>query len=436
MTVNALIPWEPTDLAALAPSAQLPDIVGRAVVFSPRDQKSLVIAFKEKAYEMASTFVWSKAMAALKKQLSNLGMEFVGEMLGRTDLDEASNPISDIREDEAIELAEQLAMISTTEAIRLRNGQALVNHFLDSKGSDDEQMHLEEAISIVRSCVVNFLAEPQAKVSEPFVKLRKKLEAETLKADDPDVERLDTAPYFFVRTTLTVLLTQLKVAAGAKLEHAAGNINVLLPVMWPKLRDRDRWQSGETYAMVQASNRTVAAAGLRRALLRVNGFDFVPETLRSESFRAAARAVLNAHLGMNNFYNEPKPMGTLAHLGSSVPGPALADCLTAALCVRLGNSYGHSWDAQSSAERFLKLFHPHQWEYYLNKALTGDRHVLEKLAYDDKPLERWQELVSALELDDMNLDQRISRMVTSDRMKRAQIKKTAAGYRDRIMQEA
>src|SRR5262249_16297198 len=155
-----------------------------------------------KAYEMAATFVWSKAMAALKKQLANLGMEFVGEMLGRTDLDEASNPITDIREDEAIELAEQLAMISTTEAIRLRNGQTLVNHFLDPEVSHSEQMHREEAISVVRSCVVNFLADPNENVRQPFVDLRKKLETETLTADAQEVERLAESPYFFIRTTL------------------------------------------------------------------------------------------------------------------------------------------------------------------------------------------------------------------------------------------
>src|SRR5439155_6816829 len=106
---------------------------------------------------------------------------------------------------------------------------------------------------------------------------------------------------------LTVLLTHLKVASGAKLEYAAGNISVLLPLLWSKLRDKDRWQAGETYAIVQASGRVVAAAGLRRALLCVNGFAFVPETLQSETFRAAARAVLGAHVAWGNFQNEPKP---------------------------------------------------------------------------------------------------------------------------------
>ena len=74
----------------------------------------------------------------------------------------------------------------------------------------------------------------------------------------------------------------MKGASGAKLERAAGNINTLLPILWPKLREKDKWQAGETYAVVHASNRMVAAAGLRRALLRVKGFDFVPDTLGSD----------------------------------------------------------------------------------------------------------------------------------------------------------
>jgi hypothetical protein len=275
MSVKTLVPWGHTELLALPANAQPPAIAQHAVLLSQRDKSALVMAFDNEAYEMAATFVWSKAIAALKKQLATLGMEFVGEMLGRTDLNEASNPITDIREDEAIELAEQLGMVSTTEAIRLRNGQTLVNHFLDPEVSHGEQMHREEAISVVRSCVVNFLADGSENVRQPFVDLRKKLESETLQADGPEVESLATSPYFFVRTTLTVLLTQLKLSTGAKLEHAAGNINVLLPAMWPKLRDKDRWQTGETYAIIQASgtDRPVAAAGLRQALLRVNGFD-------------------------------------------------------------------------------------------------------------------------------------------------------------------
>lgn len=419
----------------LAPTAEPPEIVNRAVVLTERDQIAVVRAFQSGAFEMASTFIWSRAAAALKKQLSMLGMEFVGEMLGRTDLDQSSNPMTDIRDDEAIELAEQLGMVTTTEALRLRNGQTLVNHFLDPDVSHNEQMLESEASTILRSCVLNFLAEPVTKTQQPFLKLRERLEQETLDSDSQDAKGLETAPYFYVRTTLTVLLAQLKNATGAKLEHAAGNINSLLPLMWKRLRERDQWQTGETYATVQAADRTVASAGLRMALMKVRGFDFVPETLRSDSFRSAARAVVTAHFGMNNFYCEANPMETLAKLGTSIPGPALADCFTAVLCVRLGNRYGEARDAQSSANQFIKLIRPSQWEGYFNKFLPNDRRILEKLAFEDKPLARWLELIGELDLKELSIDTRVAKMISSNTFRKGIVKSTAEAFRTRLMQE-
>jgi len=435
MSDTALLPWSPSEPKALAPTAEPPEILKLAVVLTERDQNAVVQAFQSGAFEMASGFIWSRALAALKKQLSMLGMEFVGEMLGRTDLDQSSNPMTDIRDDEAIELAEQLGMVTTTEALRLRNGHTLVNHFLDPDVPHDEGMLKSEAATILRSCVLNFLAEPVTKTLQPFLELRKRLEKETLSSDSEQAERLAGSPYFYVRTTLTVLLTQLKNAAGAKLEHAAGNINSLLPLMWQKLREKDKWQTGETYALVQAADRRVASAGLRKALMEVRGFDFVPESLRSESFRAAARAVMTAHFAWDNFHNEPKPMETLARLGTSIPGPALADCFTAVLCVRLGNPYGYSRTAQSSANQFLEMIRPTQWEGYFNRLLPNDRRILEKLAFDEKPLARWVKLLSELDLEEMSIDARVAKMISGDDSKKAIVQRTAQAFRNKLMQE-
>src|SRR5262249_52899457 len=157
------------------------------------------------------------------------------------------------REDEALALAEQLAMISTPEAIQLRNAQVLVNHFLDPEIALAEQMPREEALSVLRSCVATFLAESSETILEPFVQLRNKLATETLSTETPEMEHLSASPYFLLHTTLTVLLTQLRVATNAELEHAAANVQVLLPILWSRLRDKDRWQTGETFALVHHS---------------------------------------------------------------------------------------------------------------------------------------------------------------------------------------
>lgn len=66
MSETALLPWTPTDPMLIAPTAQPSEIVQRAVQLTERDQKAIVQAFQTGSYEMAATFIWSKAIAALK----------------------------------------------------------------------------------------------------------------------------------------------------------------------------------------------------------------------------------------------------------------------------------------------------------------------------------------------------------------------------------
>src|SRR5205823_7709859 len=131
-------------------------------------------------------------------------------------------------------------------------------------------------------------------------------------------ENLKAAPYFFQRTVLSVLLALMKTAEGAQLDHSVANINTALPLIWDQLRKPERWQTGKTYAEVHAQGRKTATAGLRKALMRVRGFDFVPENLRSNTFSRAAEKVLQAHEAFNNFHNEPARMRALASLGTAI----------------------------------------------------------------------------------------------------------------------
>ena len=62
-----------------------------------------------------------------------------------------------------------------------------------------------------------------------------------------------------------------------------------IPTLWGRLRGPERYQVGRVYAEMTAAGQRIAAAALKRALLEVHGFDFVPETLRSDTFSRAKR---------------------------------------------------------------------------------------------------------------------------------------------------
>src|SRR5208283_1622656 len=110
---------------------------------------------------------------------------------------------------------------------------------------------------------------------------------------------------------------------------------------------------GQAYAEVNSDGNRPAATGLKKALVAVHGFDFVPESLRSSTFTETASRVLNAHFAYNNFFNEEEPMSNLAGLGTTIPRPAFGKCMEATLAVWLGNRWGVSWGARPWAETVL-----------------------------------------------------------------------------------
>jgi hypothetical protein len=376
------------------------EIAKRAVQLRTRDITQIVGAFNAAHYEMASSFVWAKTITALKRQLATLGSEFIGEMLQRPDIDEDTDIVSAITPSEAITLAEDLAVISSTDALRLRHAQETINHFSemdDATDDHDDGMSEEEAILCLRVCVNSVLGQQRLEVARDFAEFRRKLEERTFKADDHEISGLLGSPYFFLKTTLSVLLALLRGSSGAQLEHVVRNTRLILPKIWERLRKPERWQAGQTYAEIYAEGKKDSVNGLKAALSEVQGFDYVPETLRSATFTKAARDVLEAHQGMNNFYNEPVPMRALAALGTTIPSPAFPLCMSAVLSVWLGNSYGYAWAAQDDAKKILRGLSTERWEYYLDEVLPRDTEILFKLLYQ-KPADRWHELVTAFDL--------------------------------------
>jgi hypothetical protein len=414
---RSIVQWsavEPVVIPAHSDPAQIVAF-GRPQL-SQRDMRSIVAALHSESYEMVATFVWAKASAVLKKQLATLGMEFVGEMLGRADVDEDSDPSTSISDHEALSLAEDLAIITPTQGLRLKHALELVTHFtnLEQPAAEEEMLSAEEAMMLLKTCIASILSRPHFDAAIKFADFRRALIERTLRADDGDVIALTQAPYFFVRTTLSVLLSVIKTAVGAAQEHALGNLSLLLPMLWERIREPEKWQVGQAYAVVNAEGNRAASTGLKRSLLKVHGFDFVPETLRSSTFSESAARVLTAHYGFNNFTSEEEPMRILANLGTAIPRPAFAKCMEAALAVWLGNYWGNSWAAGPYTKKVFESLRVEQWEYYFNECLRRDRTVLDKIASDDKPVGRWIQLIRLFDLENCTVhEERIRQLLRS-----------------------
>lgn len=401
--------WQPDSGQLIPQTAKTPkQIATYAAQLSVKDKSQIVAAFDAGHFEMGMNYLWGKTVTALKKELSTVGVGLLGEMLGKVDVDEDDDVDDILTTRDAIRLAGELGIVSATDALRLQHTYEIVTHFSQLSPEENESEHIDEAeaLASLKACIKSVLGRPKVEVAKKFVEFRGALEGETLAADDTRVEMLRGSPYFFCKLTINVLMNAAKRNVGAQLEHALANINVILPAIWEKLRDAERWQVGQTYAETYASGKATSTSGLKSALLKVKGFDYVPENLRSETFIKAAEAVITAHEGMNNFYNEAAPVSNLAKLGSTIPTPALPTCATALLAVCLGNRYGVAWSAQPDAARILSSLSQDRWQYYLNQVLPSDVRILGKLS-DDKPVANWIALVEKHGLNDLQIKHKL-----------------------------
>ena len=115
--------WDDVQASAVVPS-NISDpvrIAAFASQLSAREKQQVATAYKAGSYEMATAFVWGRAMAALKRELSLLGITFLGELLGRSDITDDDDVQEALTEKEAIRLAEELGLVPRTDAIRLRH---------------------------------------------------------------------------------------------------------------------------------------------------------------------------------------------------------------------------------------------------------------------------------------------------------------------------
>lgn len=395
----------PDTLPVKRAEQRVPAIAEAAICLSKRDIRQIVSAFDAEAFEMLSSYVLRKALALLKTRIAKLGMSFVGEMLSRQDISEESSPTAAISDYEAISLARDLGLIKKIDATRLQQHLELLSHFdsLTPNEADEEEILQEEAIAILRTSVNAVLGRDEDYVPNEFVRFREELESKTFSSDDNYVQQLIMAPYFFKKTTVGVLLSNIYTKKGAAFEHTIGNIATIIPALWNELRDSEKWSTGQAYAEAVNEGNGAASKSLKLALTTHRGFDYVPENLRSAAFSAASAEVIRAHEGMNNFYSEGPAIRALGKLGSTIPWPAFHNCMTAIFVVVLGNPYGTSWSALPTAIELLEKLTANQWRYFVESCLPRDEAILNKIMTVEACAKRWIEVVQKLVPEDLEI---------------------------------
>ncbi len=366
---------------------------------SNNDANKIVKAFDNGLYDMAVEYIWSRTISTLKKNIMKFGEEFVAEMLDRPDI----SSVDDISEYEVITLSSDLGFINQTAKIEFMQFSEIIQHYMSNE-DPDEEFPLTKVSDIVRSCVKHVLGFERVEYEISFVSFRNRLRTEYIVEGHEIYTQLKLAPYFYKRTVFKTMMNLAKTTKdSAEREIILNNMITIFVEIWSALSSEEKWVIGRSYAQCLSDGDNKLLIALKSVLLKVKGFDYVPENLRSNTYIIAAKDLLSAHQGMNNFYNEPSKAKYLAQMGNSIPAPAFGNCMTAVLACKLGNSYGISWDAQTYLDEMLQTVSKDRWSYYLSSVLPYDRVILYKLCVDIT-VDRWIELVEKYSLKEIDIE--------------------------------
>ncbi len=362
----------------------------------------------EDDFETSAEKVWTRAIFILRKRILALGKEFVADMIGINEYDFIAN----LPPYNCIMLAYELGFINDLGKMQLLISNNYINYFL---GDDaQEEMPQDEANIIIKTCIKYILGFENDNFGLEFNDFRNRLRISPI-AEIVDVEMFDTCPYFFLKTTIRTLTNLIKDVEGVEFENVVNNMMVIVPKIWDKLASEEKYYFGTIYVAHKSENHMEITKALHAVLMQVQGYDYVPENARSSAFISSAKQLISIHFGMNNFYTEPMAIENLRRLGTKFPQPALNTCVKAVLLVKLGNTYGVSWDAQDTADKLLDQLTIDDWKKYLMTGLPQDEEILCVLdgQYKEKALIlRWEKIVQKYKLNEIDVsDKKVKRLL-------------------------
>lgn len=386
--MNDLKLYEENTVSIIPQSANTIDEILKHNVSLTHDEVEQIIgSYNNHYYMMTATFVWNKTIVKLRNNLLDFGEDFICEMLDR----QHDVSINSISNNEIINLSSDLGFINRIAKIEFLHYCELIQHYMSEGCSNSfPETTLND---LLRTCIENVLGQEKVEFIG-FSEYRKRLKTEYIKKDDSMYNQIVNAQYIYKKTTYKTLLNLSSMANESVSERdiALNNLIQILQGIWDSITSEDKWKIGRTYASSILNGDKKMVDALKIVLLKVKGFDYVPESLRSESYISAAHNLLDAHNGINNFYNEPEKARVLLQMGNSIPSPAFGVCIVAILACKLGNSFGISWDAQNYLDEMLKNVSNLRWEYFLDKILPNSTTILFKLSNSNDIVKRWIEI--------------------------------------------
>jgi hypothetical protein len=313
-------------------------------------------------FDAALNFLWDETISNLREKVQQFDLDYFYDSV-LTDPDrrkqfKTAEHLVELGDWELIKGCRDTGILSDIGFRHLDYVRNMRNWASAAHPNQNELTGLQ-LVSWLETCIREVIAkEPQGAVIHVKTLLHNVRTLVLTATDIPPIvskiEMLPTDLALSLFRTIFGMFTDPAVAATTK-----NNIRFLAKAVWKQTPDSGKYEAGRRYEFF-ASNADVAKRDAARDFLdTVGGMAYLPEGQLAVELNEQINNLYSAHIGWNNFYNEPPYARTLFRSvpeSGRIPKSVQPGYVKTLLMARVGNGYGIAQGAKSYYDQLISRF--------------------------------------------------------------------------------
>ncbi|WP_146758876.1 hypothetical protein [Micromonospora noduli] len=352
-------------------------------------------------FDAALNYLWDETIGEMRRRVAAYDLAYffdlaVGPTSDRRKKLSSADDLSKVEDQELVLAANRMGLLSDTGLQQLDLVRYMRNH-ASAAHPNQVQLRALQLLSYLEVCIAEVMTlQPDDLVVE-IKKLLANIKTTKLEAEDAIViaatfDKLQDEQADNLGNGLFGIYTRLNAD-----DQTRENIRLLLPELWPQLREETRRQFGVKAGRYRINHQQAEYQLARELLDAVDASSYLPDELRSPEIDAALDALVAAHLGYNNFTAEGPPAGQLSLLVGdppAVPSAIRRKYVKTVVYVFLTNGYGESWAAKSTYKQLIEAFTPSEARHALG--LFTDKDIINRL-HQDRSDRKFHDLLTMID---------------------------------------
>ncbi len=316
-------------------------------------------------FDAALNYLWDETVAELRRRASGYDLGYFFDLaVSAPDRRKQLSTVEDLARVDDIDLlraCREIGLISAVGHAQLDHIRFMRNYASAAHPNQVELTGLQLA-QWLETCIREAITLPLDTVTAETGKLLGNIKSSRLTSTDVEgiavfFEELPDDRADALAAGLFGLYTDSESTPETK-----DNVRLLWPELWPNISEEARHAFGTKYARYAANADKPETLASRELLDLVDGQAYLPEPIRAANLSNILDALLAAHHGFNNFYNEPSPARALeAFVGErgDVPSGVAARYTAVLVEVFLTNGHGVAHSADTIYRRLLERLDSH-----------------------------------------------------------------------------